>query len=374
MDIFNAHYLGNSFDIWLSALGVTVAVLLLFVVAKRILVNRFVQFAEKTKTQVDDLFADLFQRVRYFFLIAVSLYAGSIVLTLPPTVNRIFQGAILILVLFQTAIWGNAVISFWLSRTMKKRIEEDAASATTLAALGFISRLVLWAVILLVALANLGVDITALVAGLGLGGIAVALALQNILGDLFASLSIVLDKPFVIGDFIIVGDYLGSVEYIGLKTTRIRSLSGEQVVFSNSDLLKSRIRNYKRMFERRVVFGFGVTYQTPYEKVAAIPSMVKKIIERQPYTRFDRAHFKEYGDSSLNYEAVYYVKSPDFNTYMDTQQTINLELFKQLAEQRIDFAYPTRTVVLTHEGNASPASVKKSGNKRRRSGVQKNSS
>ena len=170
--------------------------------------------------------------------------------------------------------------------------------------LGFVGRIVLWSVVLLMILDNLGVNITALVASLGIGGIAVALAVQNILGDIFASLSIALDRPFAIGDFIVVGDVLGTVEYIGLKTTRIRSLSGEQIVFSNADLLKSRIRNYKRMTERRVVFGFGVVYQTPHDKLERIPAMVREVIEAQPKTRFDRAHFKEYGDSALAFEAV----------------------------------------------------------------------
>jgi small-conductance mechanosensitive channel len=184
------------------------------------------------------------------------------------------------------------------------------------------------------------------VAGLGIGGIAVALAIQNILGDLFASLSIALDKPFVIGDFIIVDQLLGTVEHIGLKTTRIRSLSGEQIVFSNADLLNSRIRNYKRMYERRVVFSIGVTYQTPYEKLASIGTTLKEIIESQPDVRFDRAHFREYADSSLNYEVVYYVKSPDYNRYMDIQQAINLEIYRRFQDGGIEFAYPTRTLYL----------------------------
>jgi small-conductance mechanosensitive channel len=206
----------------------------------------------------------------------------------------------------------------------------------------------------LLALDNLGFDITALVAGLGIGGIAVALAVQSVLGDLFASLSIVLDKPFVIGDFIIVDQYLGTVEHVGLKTTRIRSLSGEQVIFSNSDLLTSRVRNFKRMYERRIVFEVGVTYQTSYENVAAIPSMIRSIIEAQGETRFDRSHFKSYGDSSLVYETVYYVRSPDFNVYMDTQQAINLALYQEFAKRGIDFAYPTRTLYVHNESPVQP--------------------
>jgi small-conductance mechanosensitive channel len=161
----------------------------------------------------------------------------------------------------------------------------------------------------------------------------------------------VLDKPFVIGDFIIVDEYLGTIEHIGLKTTRIRSLSGEQLVFSNADLLKSRIRNYKRMYERRVVFTIGVLYQTPYEILSQIPEMIHKIIESKAQVRFDRAHFKEYGDYSLKFEVVYWIQNPDYNVYMDIQQGINLDIFKQFHEAGIEFAYPTQTLLLQRQMN-----------------------
>jgi small-conductance mechanosensitive channel len=249
----------------------------------------------------------------------------------------------------QVALWGNRGIVLWLNDYLKRTRETDAASATTMSVLGFIARVALWSILLLMILDNLGFNITALVASLGIGGIAVALALQNILGDIFASLSIAIDKPFVIGDFIVVDDILGSVEYIGLKTTRLRSLGGEQIVFSNTDLLKSRIRNYKRMYERRVVFGFGVVYQASHEQLKKIPVMAREIIEGLEKTRFDRAHFKEYGESSLNFEVVYFVQDPDYNIYMDIQQSINLSLFERFAREGIGFAYPTRTLYLHRE-------------------------
>jgi small-conductance mechanosensitive channel len=197
---------------------------------------------------------------------------------------------------------------------------------------------------------NVGIDVTALVAGLGVGGIAVALAVQNVLGDLFASLSIALDKPFTLGDFLIIDDYMGSVEHIGLKTTRIRSLSGEQLVFSNTDLLKSRIKNYGRMFERRVVFKIGVTYQTPRDKIELIPTIIREAIESQEPVRFDRSHFQAYGDFSLLFETVYYVLKPDYNLYMDIQQAINLEIHRRFEQESIEFAYPTQTLILQGQG------------------------
>jgi small-conductance mechanosensitive channel len=205
----------------------------------------------------------------------------------------------------------------------------------------------------LLALDNMGVNITGLVAGLGIGGIAVALALQNILGDLFASLSIILDKPFVIGDFIVVDQLMGTVEHVGLKTTRIRSLSGEQVIFSNAGLLQSRIRNFKRMAERRVVFTVGVTYQTPYEKLARISALLREAVELQQGVRFDRAHFKEYGDFALVYEIVYFVTSPDYNKYMDIQQAINFEIYRRFQQEGLEFAYPTQTLFVQGIGSGS---------------------
>ncbi|MBS3818144.1 mechanosensitive ion channel family protein [bacterium] len=313
--------------------------------------RKFRVLAQKTETTLDDLVADLFQKVKFYVLFVVSVYIGSLLLTLPPVVEKVLGEVLVIALLIQGGIWGSVVIEYWINRYKKDKMEEDAATVTTFTALGFIGRIALWTVVLLLALDNLGVEVSALIAGLGIGGVAVALALQNVLGDLFASLSIVLDKPFVIGDFIIVDNYLGTIEHVGLKTTRVRSLSGEQLIFANSDLLKSRIRNYKRMVERRIVFTLGVTYQTPYEKLKKIPQIIKEVLEKQENARLDRAHFKEYGDFSLNYEIVYYVQSPDYYLYMDIQQAVNLEIYRRFQEEGIEFAYPTQTLFLRRENN-----------------------
>jgi small-conductance mechanosensitive channel len=259
------------------------------------------------------------------------------------------NSAHVVLWLIQGALWGNVALQFGLTHYLKSRATDDAAAATTISAGRFVGALVLWSVALLLALDNLGVDVTALVAGLGIGGIAVALAAQNILGDLFASLSIVMDQPFVLGDFIVVGDKLGTVEKIGLKTTRLRSLSGEQLIFSNTELLKSTIRNYKRMFERRVLFELGVVYQTPHEKLARIPGLIRAIVETQQRVRFDRAHFKAFGDSALVFETVYFVLSPEYNDYMDIHQAVNLAIVAKFAQEQIEFAYPTQTLYVQRE-------------------------
>jgi small-conductance mechanosensitive channel len=238
-------------------------------------------------------------------------------------------------------------------RYHQRKVVEDPSEVTTLSLLKFFGRIIIWSLVVLLILDNVGVNITTLIAGLGVGGIAVALALQTVLGDLFASLSIVLDKPFEVGDFLIVEDLLGTVEYVGLKTTRLRSLSGEQLVFSNSDLLSSRIRNYGRMYQRRVVFNLGVTYQTPRDKLIKIPEIVRAAIEQQSKTRFDRSHFKEYGDFALVFESVYFVQGPDYNEYMDIQQAVNLQVHEQFEKQGIEFAYPTQTLFVQNNGKGS---------------------
>jgi small-conductance mechanosensitive channel len=207
---------------------------------------------------------------------------------------------------------------------------------------------------LLLALDNLGVEIKPLLAGLGIGGIAVALAVQTVLSDLLASLSIALDKPFGIGDFLTVGDSQGTVEHIGVKSTRLRSLTGEQLIMGNTDILKSRVRNYGRMRERRAVFQFGVSYDTDPQTLAAIPGEVRQIIEATADTRFDRCHFLTYGETMLQFETVFYATKPDFNTYADAHQKINLAIFERLRAMSVNLNPPTRNVVQLE--NAPPVS------------------
>jgi len=339
----------NTIEKWLTALVVFAAVWIVMIFFKKFSYRRILAFSRKTATQLDDVIARLIHKIKLFFPLAIAFYFGSLCLSLSRTVGALIGKLVISALLIQGGIWATEVTAFWLDRKKERKMEEDAAAITTLAALNFIVRIAIWSTALLLALDNFGIRITALLAGLGVGGIAVALAVQNVLGDLFASLSIILDKPFIIGDFIVVDNFLGRVEHIGLKTTRIRSLSGEQLIFGNSDLLKSRIRNYKRMQERRIAFSIGVVYQTPYEKLEAIPSMIKEIIEAQPHTRFERAHFKEYGSSSLDFEIVYWVQTPDYSLYMDVQQAINLALFRRFRAEGIEFAYPTQTIFLARE-------------------------
>ena len=342
-DLENVFY-GNQIQTWLVALGVAVGSMLLLRLVEAVVIVRLQRLTKKTSTVIDDIVIASIRKTKLIYLFIVAAFLGSRWLELPEGVQSIAWKTLIVATLLQVGIWVSTGLQMWIQHY--RTIEEDGANRTTMNALSFLGRVALWGVIVLLILDNLGIDITALVAGLGIGGIAIALAVQNILGDLFASLSIVLDKPFVNGDFIIVGDLLGSVEHIGIKTTRVRSLSGEQLVFSNADLLTSRIRNFGRMEQRRVVFSIGVTYQTPPEKVEAVPGIIKEAVEAREKTRFDRSHFATYGDFSLNFETVYYVDSADYALYMDIQQAINLDIYRRFAERGIEFAYPTQTLFL----------------------------
>ena len=336
----------NDLLAWSIATGIAVAICLLLYAARKLLVGRISAFAQHTTTWLDDLAARVLAATHPLFMLVIGIYAGSHWLALPAKTVTTLEHLAVTALLLQMARWGDVAVHGWLHYYRLRRGEQDAASTTSNAALGFVARVLLWAVIALMILDNFGVNITTLVASLGIGGIAVALAMQNILGDLFSSLSIVLDKPFVVGDFITVDDFSGNVEYIGLKTTRIRGLGGEQIVFSNSDLLQSRIRNFKRMQTRRIVFSIGVVYEISKQQLLSIPGILRDAVQAQPQAKFDRAHFKSYGASSLDFEVVYIVQTPDYATYMDIQQAINVSLFERFEQEGIGFAYPTRTVRL----------------------------
>jgi small-conductance mechanosensitive channel len=320
-----------------------------------IAVGRARRLAKRTENDIDDLLVELLDKTRTLLIGLVVLWAAARPLDLPAEAEAVLKGILVVGLHLQVGFWGMGVINYLVSRWKNEQLEEDPGAATAVGAVGFIGRLALWAVLALTALGTLGVEVTAFVASLGIGGIAVALALQNVLGDLFGSMSIVFDKPFVIGDFIQVGELSGTVDYVGLKTTRVRSLSGEQLIFSNSDLLGSRIRNYGRMNERRVSFQIGVVYDTPPETVRRIPEMIRAAVEGCEHARFDRSHFKSLGASSLDFETVYYMSVPDYASFMDAQQYINLELYEGFSREGIDFAFPTQTLHLVGPAGSGEA-------------------
>jgi len=361
MQFLDVIILHNSVLSWLVALGTTCVAALLLVAIKRLAGRRLRKSAAGQENRMAGDLVEILAHTRPSFLAIICLYTGSRFIELTARPDHIFSSILVIALFIQCGLWVTVAANGAIARYRERQLSENPASVTTINAIGFVGKLVLWTVLLLLALDNLGINITALVAGLGIGGIAVALAVQNILGDLLAALSIVLDKPFAVGDFLIVDEHLGSVEYVGLKTTRLRSLSGEQLVFSNSDLLKSRLRNFGRMYERRVMFPIGVAYQTPRDKLKMIPLILREAIEAQgdKKIRFDRSHFKEYGSYSLNFETVYYVLGPDYNLFMDIQQAINFLIHERFEDEGIEFAYPTQVLYIEGGGKADiPAPVK----------------
>lgn len=344
--ILDTVVLGNQARVWVRASVVFVALFFALSVARTFLVNRLGRIAARSATDVDDLVVRLIQSTSPVFLFLVSLRVASSALDLTPTADKARTYVFGAIVFWQAVRWANALIAFGAKRYTARMAGTDAVTRSTARALVFVVRLIVYSAVLVIVLENMQVKITALVTGLGIGGVAVALAAQNVLGDLFAALAIITDRPFMIGDFIVSGTEMGTIEDIGWKTTRLLSLSGEQIIMANSNLLSSRVRNYRKMQERRVVFSFGVTYDTGSAKLAAIPPIVKEVIQSVPKTRFDRCHFMNYGESSLDFETVYYFLDPDYNKHMDAQQAILLELYRQCEAREISFAFPTRTVYI----------------------------
>lgn len=346
-------FLDNSLQQWGTAAAVTAGAAALMYFVHVFLLRKVSAIAARTATRVDDILATILASTYTLFIVAVALYLGSLVLDLTPERALFARRAALCALLVQAAVWGDTGLRAWRDQ-YRVGVPGDAARRASSAVLCFVARLALWLIAVLMILDNLGFNITTLVASLGIGGIAVALAVQNILGDLFASLSIMLDKPFEIGDFIIVGDVLGTVEHIGLKTTRVRGLGGEQVVFSNGELLKSRIHNHKRMETRRVAFVLRVAYGTPEPQLQAIPGMVRDIVEAEPDVDFERAHFFRYSDWSLDFEVVYHFRSPDYFMHMDAQQRVLLALYRRFEREAIQFAHPLSVVRLADQQHPAP--------------------
>ena len=336
-------YLGNELWAWLAALVVAVVVLVILQSVRNLLRRRLAARTERKTFRLDDLLFTLVGATSNWALLAAGVFVAVLLLALDPVTSLRLRQVLGLVLLIQLGIWGNQAIVYFAD--LYRRSETlDGGRRTSLAALTFVGRLVLFSLLLLMLLDNLGLDVTTLIAGLGVGSIAVALAVQGILSDLFASLSIVFDKPFEIGDFITVDDMVGNVEHIGLRTTRVRSLTGEQLVFANKDLLDSRIRNYKRMAERRISFTVGVEYGTPRDLLERIPEIMRDLIVAMPDTRFDRSHFQKFGPYSLDFETIYYVLTSDYYRYMDIQQSLNLDVYERFQELGINFAFPTETL------------------------------
>ncbi|HZF17943.1 MAG TPA: mechanosensitive ion channel family protein [Steroidobacteraceae bacterium] len=338
---------GNSLIDWAIALGVALLTLLALLVVRRFVVARHTRYTEAGHSAAIRLVAHLAGTTRPFFLIPFAFYVGERWLSLSARVEHMSAYVMLLLVLAQVGIWATRTVSFLIDERAARESGQpgDAGIGSSLAIIEFGGRIIVWSIILLVALDNLGVNITALLAGLGVGGVAVALALQNILGDLFASLSIALDKPFVIGDILEIGEYSGTVEQIGIKSLRLRSGSGEQIILSNADALKSRIRNFGRAMERQAVFRLRILQETEAAKLALIPKLVEAAVSAQSGARFDRCHLREIGEHAFLYEVSMYSQGSTALVLYDRQHAVYLAIIEAFRAHGIAFAYPTQRVL-----------------------------
>ncbi|HTE46409.1 MAG TPA: mechanosensitive ion channel domain-containing protein [Gemmatimonadaceae bacterium] len=348
-EILDHVFLKNSVESWLNAVLTAGILFVVLLVVRRFAASYLGKLSARTTNQVDDMVFAMITGTRIWVLALIALLTGMHALDLGRFSD--YQGPITrLVILWQAAVWGGAAVNFWVNHHLSHREGSgDRASVAMISAIGVGAKVILWALLLLTTLKSVfNVEITALITGLGVSGIAVALAVQNILGDLLAALAIVFDKPFDVGDAIGVDQISGTVEHIGLKTTRIRSTSGEQIIIGNGDLLKSRLRNYRRMHQRRVQFNLDVPFDTTPDVLARLPGIVEQIIAAQTPVKFDRCHVSSFVESAIRLETVYFVLDPDYKMYMDVQQAIYLELLRRFASEQVKFALPSRTVY--HEG------------------------
>ncbi len=333
----------NSIEKYMVSLLIFSAIVIALKFIDAIIISRLKALVEQTSKFDELIFINLEKTVMpalYFAAFYMAVRGLVLNQTLAMTIE-IFGKIILT---FSGIRFFVAVADFTLEVALKKK--DNVEKERSLKVIMPILKVMVWGIGFVFLLDNLGFQISAVVAGLGIGGIAVALAAQAVLGDLFSYVAIVFDQPFELGDFIVIGEHAGTIEHIGIKTTRIRSLGGEQLVFANSDLTNSRIKNYKRMSTRRVVFKLGVVYSTSINQLKEIPKIVRDVIEAIEGTKFDRAHFTAFGDFSLDFEIVYYVNGNDYTQYMDIHQAINLRLKEEFEQHSIEFAYPTQTLLL----------------------------
>ncbi len=337
-------YFGNAGQQYLTALIVFLITIVGTWIFKVYILHMLKKMAEKTENEYDDRLVEILRHIPKAFYILFGLYISTRTLELPFLISNLFYYTFVLVSVFYAVKVIQLLIDFFVEQMAALRGEKTTQSMLVL--MGRIVKAVLWAIAFLIILANFGVEITPLIAGLGIGGLAIAFAFQNILSDLFSSFSIYFDKPFEIGDFIMVGQDMGVVKYIGLKTTRLTTLQGQELVISNSELTNTRIHNFKRMERRRIVFEIGVEYSTPTDKLRLILELVKDVFESIEIVDLDRVHFKEFADSSLNYEIVYFINSNDFLDYMNAQQEINLGILERFRKNSIEMAFPTTTVHL----------------------------
>ena len=342
-------FFGNTLFEYGVALALFIGLTILFKIIQVVVLRRLAKLAKRTKTDIDDTLIRIVESIRPQFYGFLALYLGLRMLAFPVWMDNTLTALLLIFIVFQAVKAVGILIDYIGEKRLQKEGKEGTIDPSERAAIGLIktiAKAVLWILGFLLILSNLGIEVTSLIAGLGIGGIAVAFALQAILGDLFSSFTLYFDKPFSVGDYIVIGDISGTVEHIGIKSTRLRALQGEEIILSNADLTSSRIHNYKRMEQRRITFTFGVLYETSSEKLKKIPTMVRDMFENVQKAEIVRVYFTNLGESSLDFQVVYRVLSADYDDYAEIQQNVNLALVETFEKEEIAFAYPTRTLYL----------------------------
>jgi small-conductance mechanosensitive channel len=330
------------------AAGLFAGISVLFWFIRLVVIVRLDALAQKTTQQFDDTLVAAIKSIRPWVYNLIAFYVALQLYTLPVLAGQIILGLLYFAFVWQGIQVAKTFVHYGVVNFVEKDedgdgiIDSGAATASNLITL--IASILLWVLGVIFVLSNIGIEVTSLIAGLGIGGIAIAFALQGVLSDLFASFSIYFDKPFRIGDFIVIGADSGTVEKIGVKTTRIRALQGEELVVSNAELTSVRVQNFKKMQERRISSQFGITYETPQEKVQIVAGIVEQIFSDITNCHLDRVHFTTFADSALLFEVVYFIESSEYVDFLDAQQTFNFTLMKEFVERGIDFAYPTQTI------------------------------
>ena len=345
LDFLN-YQIGNNYGYdYLMALVSFIVFVVALLIFKGAIIHRLKKLAKKTKTEFDDNLIKFINGLHWHFYVFLSLFISLQFVTISASMDKFLNHIFIIFVVYYSVKFLQNIFDFAADKLKQKGKKEEAEHySSVIEVLKKVVKGVLWAVAVIIVLSNFGYNVSTLAAGLGIGGIAIAFAFQTILGDIFASFSIYFDKPFKVGDFIIIGNDMGTVKHIGIKTTRIQTLQGQELVMSNKELTETRVNNYKKMQKRRIAFTFGVEYGTKLKKLEKILEVVKEIFKKIKIADLDRVHFKQFGDFSLNFEVVYYVNKPDYLVYMDTQQEINFALKEGFEKEGIEFAFPTQTL------------------------------
>ncbi len=336
-ELWHTGFLGNELGEWAVALAIFLITFAISPLVRRAITAQRRREPPRPAGYVAlDLLAAVVARTNRVFLWAVAVWLAARDLTFPDRIDRLLNTALVLLLWMQLALWAMAAVRYGIG-LRRQRIGAESLVASMDAIVVAIG-IVVWGLAGLLALENLGIHVGPLLAGLGIGGIAIALAVQTVLADLLASLAIALDKPFGVGDFLTVDDCQGTVEHIGVKSTRVRSLTGEQIILGNSDLLKARVRNFGRMMQRRALFQLDVHYDTPVAALAAVPGAVREIVEATPEVRFDRCHLLRCAPTALQYEVVFFVTTPDYAVFANAQQSINLRILERFRTLGVTFA------------------------------------